>query len=143
MNKKQLIIGIFVLLMLYPAISVLTLSQEFGIGNTPERLANLLSSYRISIWLSWLVMAGLAVFYKWTTAKDIFFIAIYFYLGIGFSFFGYYSQRLVTIFDLASPFTDSYTLGFLVALQNFIVPAILTGFLQAGVWWFTRRWHRN
>lgn len=143
MNKKHLIIGLFVLLLLYPAISVLMLSQEFGIGSTPERLAGLLSSYRISLWLSWVVLASLAVFYKWTTGKNFFFNFIYIFLGIGFSFFGYYSQSLVNIFDLSSPFSDVYTLGFLVGIQSFVVPAVLTGFLQAGVWWFTRRWHRS
>jgi hypothetical protein len=143
MNMKILIIGLIVLLLLYPVISVVILSQEFGRGSTAERLAGLLNSYRISLWLSWVVMAGLAVFYKWTTESNFFFNFIYIFLGIGFGFFGYYSQRMVNIFDLPSSFSDTYTLGFLTGIQNFVVPAVLTGFLQAGVWWFTRRWHRS
>lgn len=130
------------LLLLYPVISVLILNQDFGRGSTAERLSSLLSSYRISLWLCWLVMAGLAVFYKWTTDRNFFFNIIYFFLGIGFGFFGYYSQRMVNIFDLASPFSDSYTFGFLTGIQNFVVPAVLTAFLQIAAWWFTRRWHR-
>ena len=143
MNKKYLISGLFVLLLLYPALSVLILSQEIGLGSTPERLANLLSSYRISLWLCWIVMASLAIFYKWTTGENLFFNIIYIFLSLGFGFFGFYSQRIINLFDLSSPFSDTYTYGFLVGIQNFIVPAILTGFLQAGVWWFTRRWHRS
>ena len=143
MNKKYLISGLVGLIIIYPGLSALILSQEIGLGSTLERLANLLSSYRISLWLCWVVMASLAIFYKWTTGKNLFFNIIYFFLGIGFGFFGFYSQRMVNIFDLSSLFSDTYTLGFLVGIQNFIVPAILTGFLQAGVWWFTRRWHRS
>lgn len=143
MNKKTLITGLFMLLLLYPVISVFILSQEFGRGSTVERLSNLLPSYRISLWLCWFVMAGLAVFYKWTTNRNLFFNIIYFFLGIGFGLFGYYSQRIINIFDLTSPFSDSYTLGFLIGIQNFVVPAVLTAFLQIAAWWFTRKWHRT
>lgn len=117
--------------------------QSLEAGYRVDRVEDSILSYQLSIWLTWLVFVIIAVFYKWTTEKNFFFILTYAFLLLSFGFFGYFVQALVNSFELPSTFEDDYTLGVFTALQNFAVAALLTAFLQAAVWWFTRRWHRR
>lgn len=131
------------LLSLYPAIRAYLVMQSLGAGYMVDRVEDSILSYQLSIWLTWIVFVIIAVFYKWTTEKNFFFILTYVFLLLSFGFFGYFVQVMVNSFELQSTFEDNYTLGVFTAIQNFAVAAILTAFLQAAVWWFTRRWHRR
>lgn len=88
-------------------------------------------------------MVGVAIYNKWTTGSNNFFKMIYFLLIFAFGIEGLYLQRMINIFDVANPFRDAYSYGILITLMNIVMAAALTAFLQAGVWWFTRRWHRR
>lgn len=143
MKKKYLLSGILLLLALYPTIQAFLVMQSLELGQVLERVEYSILSYQISIWLTWTVFVIIAVYYKWTTESNFFFIFTYAFLLLSFSFFGYFIQEMVNFFELPSNFEDNYTLGVFTAIQNFAVAALLTAFLQAAVWWFTRRWHRK
>ena len=102
-----------------------------------------LFNFQRSIWISWLILVSLAIYYKWTRKRNLLFYLTYAFLFVAFAVFGIYVQKLVNVFEVPSNFEDSYTLGVFSAFQNILVSGVLTGFLQAAVWWFTRRWHRR
>lgn len=88
-------------------------------------------------------MVCVAIYYKWITQSNFFFYFIYGFLIVAFIIYGFLMQEMVNTFDITSGFRDNYTQGVIVVLVNLVVAGALTGFLQAGVWWFTRRWHRR
>ncbi|UJH91804.1 hypothetical protein LZ575_03820 [Antarcticibacterium sp. 1MA-6-2] len=143
MKKKYLLAGIFFFLLLYPSIQAYLVMQSLELGQVVNRVERSILFYQISIWLSWIVFMIIAVYYKWTTENNFFFILTYAFLLLTFSFFGYFVQAMVNFFELPSTFEDNYTLGVFTALENFAIAALLTAFLHAAVWWFTRRWHRR
>lgn len=142
MKKKSVLRIVAFLALIYPVIALFGASGSIGEGTLREAESEMIS-YQVSIWLSWVVLVITAVYFKWTQKKNFFFFFTYAYLVIAFGLFGYLSQDLVLTYDLPSRFEDHYTFAVLTALQNIIMAAVLTGFLQAGVWWFTRRWHRR
>ena len=139
MNKKGIFLFVSGIVLIYPLVMLFQLDQALSTGTDLERVRGKLTSFQISIWISWILLAGLAVFYKWTRNRNLIFSLTYGFLFVCFSIFGMYSQMLVNHFQLPSPFEDEYTLGVFTAVQNIVVSAVLTGFLQAGVWWFTRK----
>lgn len=143
MTKLNILTGILLILLLYPIISVLRVEQVINNGAGPEIIEDRISQFQLSIWLTWLVMVAVAVSFKWTTEKNFFFYLIYIFLLVAFGIFGFYIQNMINIFDFPTGFEDNYSFGIFTALINFIVAALLTGFLQVSVWWFTRRWHRD
>lgn len=134
---------ILVILCFYPAISAFNAGEILNIETRVPRVEASIASYYLSIWLSWLVMACVAIYYKWISGKNFFFYFIYGYLIVAFIIYGFLYQEMLVTFEITSGFRDNYTQGVLTAFINLIVAAALTGFLQAGVWWFTRRWHRR
>lgn len=143
MSKKQLFHIIFFIILLYPVFTLVQLDQVRNASSGMELFQNVLSHFHISIWIVWIFMAALAVSYKWTTQKNTFFHYLYVYLLIGYFIYGWYLHQMVTGTGIDTGFKDDYTLVVLKTLQGFAVSAILTAFLQAAVWWFTRRWHRR
>lgn len=143
MNKKIIFSLVFLLIVLYPAITAFELFQVINSQGSEEMIEQQLSAYQLSIWLSWVGMVIISIYYKWTTERNDFFYFTYVFLLVGFGIYGFYFQKTINILELESPFQDNYTLGVFAALRNLAVAGILTGFLQAAVWWFTRRWHRR
>lgn len=142
MRKKNLLKFLFLAVLIYP---LFTLFRAVGNLNGVE-LQDTLDSvlhYQVSIWVSWIVLVSASVYFKWTKQKNFFFFFTYAFLVVAFGFLGYLSQELVTQFDLPNKFRDDYSYGILHALQHIISSVVLTAFLQAAVWWFTRRWHRR
>lgn len=142
MGKKGILRAVVILVLLYPAFMMFIAANSMDAGKTQSAREGILN-FQISIWISWIFLVATAVYYKWTQKQNFFFYFTYGFLFVGFAIFGYLHQSLVNIHDLPSPFKDGYTLGILVFFQNLVVSSILTGFLQAAVWWFTRRWHRR
>lgn len=140
MNKKSILLIVFGIILLYPIYSVFQLGQS---GNELNEVQNAVSNYQISIWISWAILVCIAIYYKWTYKSNFFFTALYAFLLIGFVVFGFYTQKMFNSFNLASGFEDNYSLGVFIALENIVAAAVITGILQACVWWFTRRWHRR
>ena len=143
MNKKTILLIPFVLVLLYPILAAVGVEQVLRAPEGLDEAEGAVGNFQVSIWISWVVMAVIAVYYKWTEKSNFFFSLAYVVLVVAFVFFGAYTQRVITQFDLPSSFRDGYTMGVLIAAQNILVAGILTGFLQAAVWWFTRRWHRR
>lgn len=143
MDKKRLYIIIFAIGLLYPIISLFSLSNTFSGSEELAEVGQSLRNYLASIWVLWVVMISIAVHHKWTSAKNFLFYIIYGINLLGFLIYGYYAQRMVSDFSISSTFEDSYSLGVFVGLHQFLIAGVLTGLLQVGVWWFTRRWHRK
>ncbi len=142
MGKKGILRTLVLVVLVYPAYMLFRAANSLDIGELQTTRAGILN-YQVSIWLSWILLVTVAIYYKWTGKRNSFFYFTYGFLLVAFAVFGYLNQTLVNVHDLPSPFKDGYTFGVLLFLQNLVVSSILTGSLQAGVWWFTRRWHRR
>lgn len=142
MKRKTILIIIFLLLLFYPLFSVFLLEEAISSGERLKEVEFDLVKYQRSIWLSWIIFVAMAVYYKWVKNRNFLFYFTYAFLFVAFVVYGIYVQRLVIAYDIPSAFEDSYTLGVFSAFQNILMSGILTGFLQAAVWWFTRR-HRR
>ncbi|MCC8360231.1 hypothetical protein [Salinimicrobium sediminilitoris] len=142
MRKKNVLRFLFLAVLLYPIFSLFKVVGDLNGAELQEALDSLLH-YQISIWVSWLVLVSASVYFKWTRQKNFFFFFTYAFLVVAFAFLGYMSQELVIEYDLPNKFRDNYSFGVLQALQHIISSVVLTAFLQAAVWWFTRRWHRR
>lgn len=142
MKKKAVLRFLAILILVYPALMLFKANEVFGISTMGETEKEILN-YQISVWISWVVLASTAVYYKWTEKRNSFFYFTYGFLIVAFTVYGFLYQSFITGYNLPSPFSDTYTLGVLAAFQNIIVSGILTVSLQAAVWWFTRRWHRR
>lgn len=143
MGRKGILLLLFGLILVYPLVTLFQLNQSVSDRNELHLVENKLLNYQISIWISWIFLVALGVYYKWTRSRNLFFTLTYGFLFLAFSIFGTYTQMTVNIYQIPSSIEDDYTLGVFTAVQNIIVSAVLTGSLQAGVWWFTRRWHRR
>lgn len=143
MKTKTIFLVLFLVLLIYPGYVLYELEQVNSDFANLEVFKSTLTHFQISIWVPWVFMVGMAIYYKWTLEKNLFFYLIYLFLLITNIFFGYYFQEMVTNYRLQTTFEDEYTLGVLEGIKNFGVAAVLTVFLQAAVWWFTRRWHRR
>lgn len=142
MRKKSVLKFLFLTVLLYP---IFTLFNAVGDLNAPElqEALDAVLHYQISIWISWLVLVSASIYFKWTKKKNFFFFFTYAFLAVAFGFLGYLTQELLSAFDLPNKFKDTYSFGILHALQHIITSVVITAFLQAAVWWFTRRWHRR
>ena len=143
MSRRTLLLIIFIVVLFYPLYTAFQLEQVIEAEQSLEKVRSSLKGYQASAWITWVVLVSIAVYYKWTQKKNFFFFLTYGFLAIAFGIFGSFAQAVVNNFNLPSSFEDGYTYGILSAVQNIFVAAILTGFLQAAVWWFTRRWHRR
>lgn len=143
MSKKLSLLVVFLLALIYPGYTIYQLEEVIGVGNEAVVAQNKLISFQISIWVVWVVMLCNAIFYKWTKKGNFFFYFTYAFLIVAFAVFGFYTNSIVNVFDLSSPFEDNYTHGVFTAVQNIVISCALTAALQAAVWWFTRKWHRR
>ncbi|WP_029034917.1 hypothetical protein [Salinimicrobium terrae] len=142
MRKKNILRFLFLAVLFYPIFTLFKAVGNLDGTELQEALDSVLH-YQISIWVSWLVLVSASIYFKWTKKKNFFFFFTYAFLVIAFAFLGYLSQVLMTGYNLPNKFRDGYSFGVLHALQHIITSVVLTGFLQAAVWWFTRRWHRR
>ncbi|CAN5287587.1 hypothetical protein BH23BAC2_BH23BAC2_07820 [soil metagenome] len=143
MNKKMVLLGILVLSLLIPGLYIINMEGLFYSGISQEEMANSLSGFQLRIWFSWIIMVIVAIYYKWISGDNSFFKMIYVLMFIIFIVAGIYQQRMINMFEITTTFQDSYSFGVFSAIINFLMLAILTGFLQLSVWWFTTKWHRK
>lgn len=142
MRRKNILRFLFLIVLLYPAFSLFHAVGEVD-NESLEEATGAVLRYQISVWVSWLVLVSASVYFKWTHKQNFFFFFTYAFLILAFGFLGYLSQELILNHDLPNKFRDDYSFGLLHALQHIITSVVLTAFLQAAVWWFTRRWHRQ
>ena len=142
MKRKNLLRFLFLAVLLYPVFTMFRAVGNLGTAELQPALNSVLH-YQISIWVSWLVLVSASVYFKWIKKKNFFFFFTYAFLVVAFGFLGYLSQVLMTEYNLPNKFEDGYSFGVLHAVQHIISSVVLTAFLQAAVWWFTRRWHRR
>lgn len=143
MDKQKLYIIITALVLLYPVITLFNLAGSFSEAADPQIAGKALRNYLSSVWVVWVVITVLAVQFKWTTGRNLFFFVVYGIVLVGFTIYGYYVQRMITVYELPNSFDDNHSYGIFAFLQHTLSASILTGLLQAAVWWFTRRWHRR
>jgi hypothetical protein len=140
--KKGTLLIVAVLVLIYPVVTLYGALDAIGEA-TFQQAEHYFTNYQASIWISWVALVSVAVYFKWTLKRNFFFYFTYVFIAIAFGLVGYLGQELILVYNLPGRFEDHYTFAVLTALQNIIMAALLTGFLQAGVWWFTRRWHRR
>jgi hypothetical protein len=143
MNTRILLLRDSYLFTAYPGLYILHLEGVFNNGSSQEEVGRAITGYRLRVWLSWVIMIIVAIYKKWTTGSNNFFKIIYVLMVLAFGIEGIYMQRMVNMYDIATNFQDSYSYGVIVTLINIVIVAALTAFLQVGVWWFTRKWHRQ
>ncbi len=142
MRKRNVLKFLVIAVLVFPLFSLFNAVGDLNNTDLQEALDSVLY-YQISIWVSWLVLVSASVYYKWVKKRNFFFFYTYAFLVVAFGFLGYLTQELVSDFDLPNKFSDGYSFGIFQALQHIVSSIVLTVFLQAAVWWFTRRWHRN
>src|SRR6056297_678410 len=130
MKKKALLRFFVILVLVYPALMLFLADENLNVSDLQDTENGILN-YQISVWISWIVLASIAVYYKWTEKKNFFFYFTYGFIILAFSIYGFLYQSFITGYNLPSPFSDTYTSGVLVAFQNIFVSGILTGILQA------------
>ncbi|MFZ0489628.1 MAG: hypothetical protein WBV11_02620 [Salegentibacter sp.] len=128
---------------LYPAFSLYKLLQLTARKAEVFRLFDALTSFQLSIWICWVFFAAVGVYYKWTRKGNFVFYLTYLFLFIGFALFGFFMQKVMVDYHIKPSFGDVYSRGTLTAILNLGYAVALTAFLQAAVWWFTRKWHRR
>lgn len=142
MKRKNILRFLFLAVLIYPAFALFNAVGEVD-EESLEVATDAIQHYQISVWVSWIVLVSASVYYKWTRQRNFFFFFTYSFLVVAFGFLGYLSQELLNNYDLPNKFRDDYSFGLLQSLQHIITSVVLTAFLQAAVWWFTRRWHRR
>lgn len=139
---KKVLLSVVVFAMIYPAF-MLVHALGSMVAAQADRVQADISGYLLSVWIVWLISTIIAIYYKWSRKEDVFFYVTYVFLVLGFSLYGYLVQDFVNTYGVDDGFRDDHTLGVLTALEQIGMAAVLTGMLQAAVWWFTRRWHRR
>ena len=66
MNKKVVILLIVGLILIYPLVTLFRLDQAISAGTSLEQVQERLLGFQVSIWMSWLFLAVMSIYYKWT-----------------------------------------------------------------------------
>lgn len=138
MKKKTLLLISYLLIFIYPAISFFQLFNAKS-----SSFEDFLNNYQISIWISWIALVSIAIYYKWTTKNNFFFIILYGFLIISFGLYGWYAQEIAPQINSQIGLSADYPSGIFITIKNTLAIIIFSAFLQIAVWWFTRRWHRR
>lgn len=142
--KSKVTFLVFLLLpTLYPAFSLYKLLQLVTQKAESALLFDALNSFQLSIWICWVFFAAVGVYYKWTRKGNFVFYLTYLFLFIAFALFGFFMQKVMVDYHIKPSFGDVYSRGTLTAILNLGYTVALTAFLQAAVWWLTRRRNRR
>lgn len=143
MKNKMTFLIFLILPAVYPAYSLFRLLQLMARKAEAVHLFDALASFQLSIWICWVFFAAVGVYYKWTQKGNFIFYLTYLFLFISFALFGFFMQKIMVDYHIKPSFGDVYSRGTLTAILNLGYAVALTAFLQAAVWWFTRRRHRR
>ncbi|QED37083.1 hypothetical protein FK178_04875 [Antarcticibacterium arcticum] len=143
MSRKIILLCLTVLVTLYPILSAYWMLCVLLNGETILIADQKLSEYLLSIWLTWVVLVSMAIFYKWSSKGNFFFKFTNVFLLVSAVVFGFFLLEIAKLYETGSLIKDPLLFALLKTLQNFAVLFLLTFFLQAAVWWFTRKWHRQ
>lgn len=142
MKLKPLLFIILGVVLIYPIISLIALSGNLNPESASAGIQTSLGNFQASIWVSWIVFVTVSVYYKWTEKKNLFFWLTYEFIIISGIILGYFVGMIAE--DPAIPGPGEFgNQGLWVGLQQIITAVMLTGILQACVWWFTRNPHRR
>ncbi|HET8854638.1 MAG TPA: hypothetical protein VFM60_01830 [Salinimicrobium sp.] len=142
MKLKPVLFIILGVVLLYPVISLIFLAGNLSPEGISAGFESSLGNYQASIWVSWIVFVTVSVYYKWTEKKDLFFWLTYGFIIISGIILGYFIGLITEGTAISGP-GEFGNQGFWAGLQQIITAVMLTGILQACVWWFTRNPHRR
>ena len=123
----------------YPVIRFILAAEAIEGQEAVFLVQSRILQYLISIWIIWLLFAGLAVYDKWTRRRDLLFYLTYQQLALGLIGIGYLIYRKQSVYEQVARANDPFVTALFASLPNLFVGAALTGLLQAAVWWFTRK----
>ena len=123
----------------YPVIRFILAAEAIEAQEAVFLVQSRILQYLISIWIIWLLFAGLAVYDKWTRRRNLLFYLTYLQLALGFIGMGYLISRMQSVYEQVARANDPFVTALFASLPNLFVGAALTGLLQAAVWWFTRK----
>ncbi|WP_276165409.1 hypothetical protein [Zobellia alginiliquefaciens] len=140
-RKESILSLVFVLLLGIPIFILIDLGTAVDTGNW-EELERGLVNYLISIWSVWILTVSIAVYYKWTEKNNLYFFMNYSYLIVAFGFFIHYNATLLNNIELPQSYASN-RLTFIRTAKHLMPILFATGYLQASVWWFSKKWHRK
>lgn len=143
MNRNKLLLPTMLLLLFYPFYMGMDAGLLLFDEEALVEVTNAIRAFQLSIWIVWVLLVGMAIYYKWTVKQNLYFYITYCFLLISFVLYGILTQKAVNLFNLPSGFKDNYSYGVFTALQQFAPAVFLTAFLQFSVWIFRKKWHRN
>lgn len=143
LSTKELILLFFsIMLMSLPIYFIIPMDHSASLAKWGDLGAGMVQ-YLISLWSCWLFTVALAVYYKWTEKKNLFFVLNYIYLMASLGVFAHYSHQWFKNQDHPGQFHGDGTMALIHTLKNFLPLLGITVYLQLSVWWFGKKWHRR
>lgn len=141
-SKKSILFLVFVILMVFPMYFIVLIGEDVRTGNW-EMLQPRLVFYLMSIWGAWIFTISIAVYYKWTEKKNLFFYLNYALILLTMGFFMIFNAKLLDHIHTESQIQDKGMLNLIRTGQHLVPLVLATIYLQASVWWFRKKWHRK
>lgn len=143
MSAKKLISWIvaglgFVLIVIF----LFRLDQSFSEIQDSKIIPVAIKNYHLSIWCGWILITFSAIYASWKKNTHLLFIIDYLIMITAFILLGYYMDKAVT-YNLWTVGTSLQQGVFFMVIKNIILICVMTGFIQASLWWFSKRWHRH
>ena len=133
---------LFIGLMALPIYFIIQMENMLG-NQDWKGLKSATINYLICIWSSWIFMATIAIYSKWTEKNNFFFHLNYTYLIVVFVILAYYSNQLFKNLNVSDKVLSPNMLTLIWVLKNAVPILGATAYLQISVWWFERKWHRE
>jgi len=142
-SSKVLILLFFTLmLMSVPIYFIIPMDYSHTLGNW-GKLELRTVHYLISVWGSWAFTVSMAVYYKWTEKKNLFFILNYIFLGLALWVFANYTYELFKNQIHPGQYYGDGAMTLIRTLKNALPLVGITIYLQLSVWWFGKKGHRR
>jgi len=141
-SKKLILCLVFSIFMVFPMYFIMLIGEDIRTGNW-EVLQSRLVYYLMSIWGTWIFTISIAVYYKWTEKKHLFFYLNHAFILLTMVFFMTFNAKLLDHIHNSSQTQDKEMLNLMRTGQHLALLVFATIYLQASVWWFRKKWHRK
>ncbi|MBZ9631290.1 hypothetical protein LB465_10915 [Salegentibacter sp. LM13S] len=118
------------------------LEQAFSEIETAQVVQQAIQNFQISIWIGWILITGPAIYLRWKYGNQLLFIINYLTVITAFIFLGFYVNRgaELELWSLGDSFRENVIF---MVIMNILLICGMTAFVQAAIWWFSKKWHRR